>query len=230
MAQDIRTTTAAAPVAAKPVIATVKPAPEAKAPVMAADNLRVRRAEPKPAQAEDAKAEAPKKKSPPSPSAAVPGEDVRNTVSITGTVLGPLVTLKQGIGALANASFKSRLGTSFAQGVVKVAEKAGKFLPFLKSPVATKSMQLIGRGLPWISAGILAFDAFATVKTFMNPEASGTRKALTAGRFLFNAIATGVSFIPGAGFLYSMPPALIGNVFEIAMAKLNTKEAAAAAA
>jgi hypothetical protein len=227
MAQDIRTTTtAAAPTAAKPVIATVKPAAEAKAPVMAADNLRVRRAEPK---ADEAKAEAPKK-APPSPSAAVPGEDVRNTVSITGTVLGPLVTLKQGIGALANASFKSRIGTSLAQGVVKAAEKASKFLPFLKSPIATKSMQLIGRGLPFISAGILAFDAFATVKTFMNPEASGTRKALTAGRFLFNAIATGVSFIPGAGFLYSMPPALIGNVFEIAMAKLNTKEAAAATA
>jgi hypothetical protein len=229
MAQDIRTTTAATPTAAKPVIATVKPAAEAKAPVMAADNLRVRRAEPKPAKAEEAKAESPKK-APPSPSAAVPGEDVRNTVSITGTVLGPLVTLKQGIGALANASFKSRIGTSLAQGVVKAAEKASKFLPFLKSPIATKSMQLIGRGLPFISAGILAFDAFATVKTFMNPEASGTRKALTAGRFLFNAIATGVSFIPGAGFLYSMPPALIGNVFEIAMAKLNTKEAAAAAA
>lgn len=227
MAQDIRTTTATTPAAAKPVIHAAKPVVEAKVPVMAADNLRVRRAEPKPAKAEEAKAEAPKK-APPSPSAAVPGEDVRNTVSLTNTILGPLVTLKQGVGMLASATFKSRMGTSLAQGAVKVAEKASKFLPFLKSPIATKSLQLVGRGLPFISAGILAFDAFATVKTFMNPEASGTRKALTAGRFLFNAIATAVSFIPGAGFIYSMPPALIGNVFEIAMAKLNTKEAAAA--
>ncbi|MFN3428913.1 MAG: hypothetical protein ACK46X_03050 [Candidatus Sericytochromatia bacterium] len=224
MAQDIRTTAATSTAASKPVIHVAKPVVEAKVPVMAADNLRVRRAEPKPEPAEPKAA----KKAPPSPSAAVPGEDVRNTVSLTNTILGPLVTLKQGIGMLASATFKSRMGTSLAQGAVKAAEKASKFLPFLKSPIAAKSLQLVGRGLPFISAGILAFDAFATVKTFMNPEASGTRKALTAGRFLFNAIATGVSFIPGAGFIYSMPPALVGNVFEIAMAKLNTKEAAAA--
>jgi hypothetical protein len=219
MAQDI-TALSNTPVA-KPTLRVAKAAgQESKAPVMAADKLAVRRPEPK----VEAKTET--QKGPKSPSAAVPGEDVRNGVSLTGTVLGPLVTLKQGIQMLATASFKSRLATSAAQGIVKGAEKLGKFLPFIKSPVVAKGLNLIGRGLPFISAGILAFDGFATVKTFMNPEASGMRKALTAGRFLFNAIATGVSFIPGAGFLYSLAPALVGNGFELAMAKLNGSEAA----
>ena len=226
MAQDLLTNVTTQPTPAKPQARAAKPVVLEQAPKMAADKLAVRKPQPKVEAKAETKKDEPKKL--PSPSAAVPGEDIRNSVSVTGTVLGPIVTAKQVLGTLANATFKSRVATTAAQGVVKAADKLGKFLPFLKSPAVAKGMTLIGRGLPFISAGILAFDAFATVKTFMNPEASGTRKALTAGRFLFNAIATGVSFIPGAGFIYSLAPALVGNGFELAMAKLNAKEAAKA--
>ena len=211
MAQDLLTNVTTQPTPAKPQARAAKPVVLEQAPKMAADKLAVRKPQPKVEAKAETKKDEPKKL--PSPSAAV---------------LGPIVTAKQVLGTLANATFKSRVATTAAQGVVKAADKLGKFLPFLKSPAVAKGMTLIGRGLPFISAGILAFDAFATVKTFMNPEASGTRKALTAGRFLFNAIATGVSFIPGAGFIYSLAPALVGNGFELAMAKLNAKEAAKA--
>lgn len=151
----------------------------------------------------------------------VPGEDIRNQVSLTGTVLGPVVTAKQTVGMLANASFKNRLLAGVSKLAGKVAASAGQ-LRFLSSPVVSGGLKTISRGLPIIGLGLLGFDGYATVKTFQNPEASGLRKGLTLGRFVFNAIGTAVSFIPGAGFVYSLAPSLVGNGFEIACAKLNS--------
>lgn len=156
----------------------------------------------------------------PKASTEVPGEDIRNQVSLTGTVLGPVVTAKQTVGMLANASFKNPMLGHIGKLAGKVAAAAGK-VRFLSNPIVTGGLKTISRGLPFIGLGLLGFDGFATVKTFMNPEASGLRKGLTLGRFVFNAIGTAVSFIPGAGFVYSLAPSLVGNGFEIAMAKLN---------
>lgn len=205
--------------AAKPAVRVVKAVEQPAAPKIAADKLAVSRPAIKPAKQEAAP------KSPPSPAAAVPGEEVRNTVAITGTVLGPLVTLRQSFGMLAEATFKSPVVTSVASKVVKAGGFLSKYKIF-NNPLTQAGMRHASRVLPFIGLGILAFDGFATVRTFLHPEASGTRKALTAGRFLFNAIATGVSFIPGAGFIYSLLPGLIGNGFEVAMARLNAKETA----
>lgn len=225
MAKDLLTINQQ-PAPAKPAVRVVKAVEQLEAPKIAADKLAVRRA-PAPVAKQEAKPEAPK--SPPSPAAAVPGEEVRNTVSITGTVLGPIVTLRQSLGMLASATFKSPVITTVASKVVKAAGFLSKYKVF-NNPITQAGMRHASRALPFIGAGILAFDGYATVRTFMNPEATGTRKALTAGRFLFNAIATGVSFIPGAGFVYSLLPGLIGNGFEVAMARLNAKEAAKAQA
>jgi hypothetical protein len=225
MAKDLLTINQQ-PAPAKPAVRVAKAVEHVEAPTIAADKLAVRRA-PKPVEKQDAKPEAPK--SPPSPVAAVPGEEVRNTVSITGTVLGPIVTLRQSLGMLATATFKSPVITTVAKKIVSAAGFLNKFKVF-NNPLTQAGMRHASRALPFIGAGILAFDGYATVRTFMNPEATGTRKALTAGRFLFNAIATGVSFIPGAGFIYSLLPGLIGNGFEVAMARLNAKEAAKAQA
>jgi hypothetical protein len=213
MASDsIQATPTTGPVA----VAHPKPAPKPEAPKqpsMKGDQLSVRRPAPKAPEAE-AKA-----------SVEVPGEDVRNSVSLTGTVLGPVVTAKQSVGMLASATFKNPLLAKLSNVAGKTAGFASKF-KFLTNPAVTGGLKVVSRALPFLGLGLLSFDGYATVKTFMTPEASGTRKALTAGRFLFNAISTGVSFIPGAGFVYSLLPGLVGNGFEIAMAKLNAKEAA----
>lgn len=168
------------------------------------------------------------RKAPPSPSAKVPGEDVRNSLSIAGQIAGPIVTAKQTIGMLAKATFKSPLLAKAAHFATRSAGALGK-LPLFRSPALATGLKWVGRGLPFLGAAILAFDGFAFFKTILNPEASGMRKFLTSGRFLFNAIATAVSFIPGAGFVYSLAPALVGNVFEYGLMKQNADEAKQAA-
>ena len=219
MAQVNAISASNAKLAAKPMVrpAAVAEIRKAAPATLAADKLVVSKA---------AKTE-PKKAESPASNAVVPGEDVRNTVAVANTVLGPVVTANQGIKMLAETTFKNQWLDDAANWLVRGANTLGKF-KFLQSPVLSASMRHVSRALPFIGAGILAFDGYATIKTFTNPEASGTRKALTAGRFLFNAIATGVSFIPGAGFIYSLAPGLIGNIFEVALARLNGKEAAAA--
>lgn len=207
--------------ALKAVPATKAPTakPGQAAPKLASDSFVKAPAKPKPA-SEKSK---PARKAPPSPSAKVPGEEVRNTLSIASQVVGPAVTAKQTIGMLAAASFKSPLLQKGAEALVRFAGAASK-LPVIRSAAVGSSLKLLGRAMPFLSAGILAFDGFAFFKTIFNPQASGTRKALTTGRFLANAVATAVSFIPGAGFVYALAPALVGNVFEFGLMKLNSKE------
>lgn len=172
-----------------------------------------------------AKTEEPAKKAPPSPAAAAPGEEVRNKLSIGGQILGPIVTIKQSLGMLANLTIKNPLVKGLVHGLVRGSTFLGTKLSFLRSPAVTTGLKWIGRGLPFLSAGILAFDAYATYHTFTTPGASTLRKGLTLGRFISNAVATAVSFIPGAGMVYALIPAWIGNGFEFAMMKLNADEA-----
>lgn len=215
----------------KPPVAAAKAPrdPVAKAPALkaAVPALQKDRFEPAP-KAAQIKAAKVARKAPPSPSAKVPGEEVRNTLSIAGQVVGPVVTAEQTLGILSAATFKNPLFGKAASALVHYAGAIGK-LPLFRHPAVHSGVKLMGRAMPFLSAGILAFDAFAFVKTIANPEASGMRKFLTTGRFIANAVATGVSFIPGAGFVYALAPALVGNVFEFGLMKLNKDEAKQAA-
>lgn len=214
MASEITAPRAAQPAAKAPVKLTV--ARTEKAPSIAQDKLAVAK--------RPAENKAADQKAPPSPTAAAPGEEVRNKLSIGGQILGPIVTIKQSLGMLASLTVKNPLLKGLVHGIVRGTTFLGTKLRFLSSPALTTGLKWVGRGLPFLSAGILAFDAYATYHTFTTPGASTLRKGLTLGRFISNAVATAVSFIPGAGMVYALIPAWIGNGFEFAMMKLNADE------
>lgn len=151
-----------------------------------------------------------------------PGEDVRNGVSIVNMILGPVVTAGQGIQMLAHMTFGNPLVEAGAKVALKVAERLGH-MPFLRQPLVQAGFKTTARVLPFISAALLCFDGYAMVHTLRNDSASGWRKAFTVGRFACNAIATAVSFVPGAGFVYALAPALVGNAFELAVMQMNAK-------
>lgn len=149
-----------------------------------------------------------------------PGEDVRNTLSIFNMLMAPLVTFEQSLGMLGKATFKSPLLRAGSRTLLNTAEVVG-VLPLLRQPVMRTGLKAVGRFLPILSATLLCFDGYAMFHTFKSAEASGLRKALTAGRFVANAIAAAASFIPGAGMVYAMIPNMVGNVFEISVMRMN---------
>lgn len=167
-------------------------------------------------------AERPQPATPPKAGFKAPGEDLRNGVSVINMVLGPLVTAGQAVGMLAKATFANPLIDALAHTAVNLAERVGH-MPFLQQPLMRSGFHTAARILPFISAGLLCFDAYAAWHTLRNPQASGLRKGLTVARFGCNAVACAMTFVPGAGFVYSLVPALVGNVFEFAVMRMNAK-------
>lgn len=212
MSNELTTRPATSPVAApkSPAPAPAAKAPAPKGPAMTADRVDL----------SDKKAE--DKKAAPDAPAAVPGESVRNQVSLFGTVAGPVVTAKQGVNMLAKMNFKQNFLQKGADFVVKNATKLGG-LKFFSSVAFQTGFKWVGRCLPVIGAGILAFDGYSAFKTFTDPEASTKRKVLTGGRFAFNALGTVLNFIPGVGMIYGIPAGLVGNAFEYLTMRMNAK-------
>lgn len=159
------------------------------------------------------------------PSAApsmLPGETIRNNVSLAGSVAAPLVTAKQSVNMLASASFRQTFLQKAANLAVGLANKVGALKIFANKGFQ-KSFNGVGKALPWLGAGVLAFDGVSAAKTLTDDKASTKRKTLTGFRFLFNALGTGLSFIPRVGMVLGIPAGLIGNVFEIWTARMNAK-------
>ncbi len=153
----------------------------------------------------------------------VPGEGVRTALCFTAMVLNPLIQASQTVGMLARATFANPL---LASGAALVVRGAGALAatPIVNNPVTRGAMRAAGIALPFVNAGILAFDAYAAWQTVTNPAASRYRKGLTLARLGTNAIATGLSFIPGNGAVLAMAPAWASIGLDLWIKRLNAKE------
>lgn len=151
-----------------------------------------------------------------------PGEDVRNKLSVFGMVAGPVVMLQQAIDIVGNLTFKNPLFQTLTKPLVHTAGFLGR-MPLLSKPLVQSGLTKVGRALPFLGVGILAFDGYAAAKTLTNDQASSTRKWLTAGRFGMGVITAGLNFIPRVGMVAGIIPGLIGNVFEFALMKRNAQ-------
>ena len=154
----------------------------------------------------------------------VPGENVRTGLCVTAMVLNPLIQASQTVGMLARASFSNPV---LARGAAIVVGGAGLLAasPLVNNPVTRGAMRAAGIALPFVNAGILAFDAYAAWRTVTNPAASKPRVALTLARLGCNAVATALSFIPGNGAVLAMAPAWASIGLDLWIKRLNAKEA-----
>lgn len=153
----------------------------------------------------------------------VPGEGVRTGLCFTAMVLNPLIQASQTVGMLARASFASPLLAGAAAFVVRGAGLLAAS-PIVNNPVTRGAMRAAGIALPFVNAGILAFDAYAAWQTVTNPAATRYRKGLTLARLGMNAIATALSFIPGNGAVLAMAPAWASIGLDLWIKRLNGKE------
>lgn len=151
---------------------------------------------------------------------AVPGENIRTGLWIAGQVLGPVATAEQAIKQLAPlVAGKVVLGTA-ARGALKFMEAIEHF------PGGAVALKGIARIVPWLGAGVLAFDGYAAIKTFTDPAASTKRKLLTGARFALNAVSTAISFVPGWGMLAAIAPGMAAMCFDFAIKGMNGRHEA----
>lgn len=178
--------------------------------------------------------------------AKVPGEDVRNGVSIFGQIFGPIVTVQETASSLKGVSLVTKLASvPFLGKAVQLVAPVGEMiarstlgkavvrhaqgianLPFFRSPAFQAVWGKVKPALKGISVLLTAFDGYAFVRTLLNKDASVARKALTGGRFLANLAALVVMLrLPNAGVALANIPAFVGNLFEYSLMWLNGKEA-----
>jgi hypothetical protein len=152
----------------------------------------------------------------------VPGEKIRTALCMTSLGISPLVQASQTVGMLSRASFQNPLAARLGGLVVRSAE----FLahqPLINNPLTRGTLSAAGRLLPFVNAGILAFDGYAAYQTLNNPQASHKRKGFVLARLTANTLATVLCFIPGCGAVLSMAPAWASIGLDLYIKHMNAK-------
>ena len=153
----------------------------------------------------------------------VPGEKWRTALCLTSLALNPLVQATQTLGILARTTFGNPLLQGGSQLVLRAAGALASS-PLVNNPVTRGALRVAGIALPLVNTGILLFDGYAAWQTVTNPAASGFRKGLTIARLACNAVATGLSFVPGTGAVLAMAPAWASIGLDLWIKRLNGQE------
>ena len=156
------------------------------------------------------------------PDVVVPGEGLRTILCFTSMAISPLIQATQTLGMLAKTTFANPLlakGVGLVLGTAEVLTRS----PLVNNPVTRGALRAAGVALPFVNAGILAFDGYSAWQTLRNPEASRLRKGLTIARLAANALATALCFVPGSGAVLSMPPAWLSIGLDLYIKRLNAK-------
>jgi hypothetical protein len=152
----------------------------------------------------------------------VPGEKIRTALCMTSLGISPLVQASQTIGILSNATFHNPWAARLASLVVRGAGFLAR-QPLINNPITRGTLTVAGRLLPFINAGILAFDSYAAYQTLTNPLASQRRKGFVLARLAANTLATALCFVPGCGAVLSMAPAWASIGLDLYIKRMNAK-------
>lgn len=115
---------------------------------------------------------------------------------------------------------------SALESTARMAVKTGSFIgrmPFLRTPLQALGLRGSAGVVQALGLVMVGMDAIVTWRVFHAPAASPTRKMFTALRCACSSLTAAASFLPRAGWITRIAPALAGTAFDFALKRMDAR-------